>query len=252
MPLRCPTAASLLLLALAAPSAAESSASEAAVPEALAADDACASEGSDREPACALNALQQRGQQLVEAAASAQAEHVPAEELAVPVGTRAEEQALLEVSSVGGQDCFKCDTGCVLNYMNPPVMKKCPRAQPYYVLSHDYCVNTCQSQPHYVPQPQPHYVPQPQPHYVPQPQPHTTQKPSAHTTTRHSAQHGPTPAPPHTSSTCPVETEGTCRFFGCHASRGKTKCVKGKCLCEAGHCADKNKKLCLPAMPHHR
>jgi len=38
---------------------------------------------------------------------------------------------------------------------------------------------------------------------------------------------------------CKTETGGSCKFFGCAKSRGRgVKCVKKKCICQAGTCAN--------------
>jgi len=192
----------------------------------LPADDECGGAGSAAEPACALNAMQLRKSKAVQAE-----EGMPAEEL-----VDSPEAAMLQAidAEVKAQPCYKCDAGCRLNYNNgQAVIKKCPPAQPWYVVQRDYCVASCGAP---APAPAPHRppAPAPMPPYV-----HTTRKP-VH----------PSPAP-HGGS-CVTETSGSCRIMGCAKSRGKAKCVKGKCVCATGACASKDKKMCLPAPPAHR
>jgi len=40
------------------------------------------------------------------------------------------------------------------------------------------------------------------------------------------------------SGPCLSDSGGTCRFFGCSSSRGATTCVKGRCVCKQGFCAE--------------
>lgn len=59
------------------------------------------------------------------------------------------------------------------------------------------------------------------------------------------AKYTPSPGGNHhgtSPGTCKIETGGSCKFFGCKKSRGPhVKCVKRKCVCTAGTCANRGR-----------
>lgn len=44
---------------------------------------------------------------------------------------------------------------------------------------------------------------------------------------------------------CSTATKGTCRLMSCAKSRGPTDCVKKKCVCKPGYCADTTGAKCV-------